>query len=253
MKINSEKCTLNKTESKNAFYRKAILPGEIEGINTCFYKLRKEEKLEILPDDGNMKIYIFLDGKGKVQQKHKYFSFDEITLFVPTVKNQFIISSVDQDLFYLEIILTLLHEDIDHLNKHRQDSKLPYFIAYKDAKQYTESIKSAKTINRMLLPDDIVPRLCIGSVETTGPDRIATHSHPMLEQLFLGLAENNCVVEADNAQATFMDYDLLHIPLGSNHGVTVEKGKKLKYIWIDIFNSQEDMAYIKNTHFEEED
>lgn len=252
MKINVERCTVNTTGDINPFYKKSILPGEIEGIKSVYYKLRKKEKLKILPDEDSINIFIFLDGKGKVLQKHHQSSFDEVALFVPAPKDEFLISSGDKDLFFLELILTLSPGDIHHLNKYRQIDKLPYFVAYPDARQYTESIKSIKTINRMLLPDDIVPRLCVGSVETTGPDKIDKHSHPMLEQLFLGLSGNYCVVEADNAQALFKEYDLLHIPLGSNHGVTVEKGNNLHYIWIDIFKSQEDMAYIKNNHFEKE-
>ena len=53
---------------------------------------------------------------------------------------------------------------------------------------------------RTLLPKDIVPRMSIGTVETVGPDRVAPHAHPMLEQLFLGLEGNDIVVRADGGQ-----------------------------------------------------
>jgi len=93
-----------------------------------------------------------------------------------------------------------------------------------------------------------VPRLCIGSVETSGPDEVATHTHPMLDQLFFGLPGNDCMVMADNAESRFLENDLLHIPLGSMHGVSVEAGKHLHYIWIDLFHSEEEMGYMKDTH-----
>ena len=100
----------------------------------------------------------------------------------------------------------------------------------------------------MILPEDIIPRFCMGSVETSGPDNVGAHSHAMLEQLFYGLKMNNCIVKADEIKATFKENYLLHIPLGSRHEVVVEEGKVLNYIWMDLFRSQEDMGYIKENH-----
>ena len=100
----------------------------------------------------------------------------------------------------------------------------------------------------MILNEDIVPRLCMGSVETSGPDEVAAHIHPMLDQLFFGLSGNDCMVMAGTAESRFLENDLLHIPLGSRHGVSVETGKYLNYIWIDLFHTQEEMGYMKDTH-----
>jgi hypothetical protein len=75
----------------------------------------------------------------------------------------------------------------------------------------------------------------------------------MLEQLFFGLSGNDVVVSADSAEARLLGKELLHIPLGSRHGVTVEAGKELHYIWIDLFHSQEGMDYIRNTHILKDD
>ena len=70
----------------------------------------------------------------------------------------------------------------------------------------------------------------------------------MLEQLFFGLKMNDCTVTADGIEATFKENTLLHIPLGSRHGVVVKEGNMLNYIWMDLFRSQEDMGYIKENH-----
>jgi quercetin dioxygenase-like cupin family protein len=98
---------------------------------------------------------------------------------------------------------------------------------------YGEAIKSAKTTSRTLLPKDVVPRMSIGTVETIGPDKVAPHAHPMLEQFFLGLEGNDIVVHADGAQTALGANTLLHIPLGSSHGAEVAEGKKLHYVWMD--------------------
>jgi hypothetical protein len=84
--------------------------------------------------------------------------------------------------------------------------------------------------------------------ETTGPDQVAKHTHPMLEQLFLGLPGNDVSVMADSYETMFGENELLHIPLGSNHGVKVENGKTLHYIWVDLFAHASEMDYMKDNH-----
>jgi quercetin dioxygenase-like cupin family protein len=89
--------------------------------------------------------------------------------------------------------------------------------------------------------------MSIGTVETEGPDRVAPHAHPMLEQFFLGLAGNEIVVQADGARTTVGPYELLHIPLGSSHGAEVAAGKKLHYVWMDFFRDREGLKWLE-TH-----
>ena len=88
----------------------------------------------------------------------------------------------------------------------------------------------------------------MGSVETEGPDIVDRHEHPMLEQLFFGLKGNECLVAADDLSLEFTEDMLLHIPLGSSHGVEVSKEKKLHYLWLDFFMNQDDMSYISEAH-----
>ena len=94
---------------------------------------------------------------------------------------------------------------------------------------------------------NIVPRLAMGTVETSGPDRVAPHEHPMLDQLFLGLADNDVIVHADEAQVRFPAYSLLHIPLGSSHWVEAEDGCQMYYMWMDFFLTKEGQEWLK-TH-----
>ena len=179
------------------------------------------------------------------------FEINEVVLFVPSVTEDIFISAENGNLGILEIVMELSENDLHYLKK--QQSQFPYYITYSQCRQYKESIKSEKTINRILLPENIVPRFCMGSVETSGPDEVGAHSHPMLEQLFFGLANNNCIVRADSQETTFEENYLLHIPLGSVHGVRSEEGKTLNYIWMDFFRSQEDMDYITDSHIMEEE
>lgn len=110
--------------------------------------------------------------------------------------------------------------------------------------------KSAKTISRTLLPPRIIPRFSMGSVETRGPDSVLVHKHEMLEQLFIGLNNTQCKVTCDNNNVIMNEYDIIHIPLGSLHGVEVADGFLLHYIWMDYFLVNSDYSWIDKNHKE---
>ena len=247
MNINKVSC---ETEEKNAFKkgiaRKSILPGEINGLATFCMELAGGDVYEFQPEEKKLRILLFTNGAGSISQGDLSIPVQELTLFIPGIHQEFSIDCGKENLSYLEIVMNLTEQDMETLNS--QQGVLPYYIEYAECKKYSESIKSEKTISRMILNEDIVPRLCIGSVETSGPDEVAAHTHPMLDQLFFGLSGNDCMVMADNAESRFLENDLLHIPLGSMHGVSVEAGKHLHYIWIDLFHSEEEMGYMKDTH-----
>ena len=69
----------------------------------------------------------------------------------------------------------------------------------------------------------------------------------MLEQLFLGLKDNDMVLYVDKAEANLPAYSLLHIPLGSSHSVKVDEGKEMYYIWMDFFLDKKGEEWLK-TH-----
>lgn len=247
MNINSTNCEISGAGNfDRGIARILLLPGEIIGVRTFFAELRGGIANKYLPEENELRILLFTDGNGSILQDGVNYTIDEPTLFVPDIHREFIISSGKKDLSYLELILHLSAEDLKWLGE--REDKFPFLIPYSECREYVDDIKSGKTVSRIILSEDIVPRLCIGSVKTSGPDEVEAHTHPMLEQLFFGLAGNDVVVLADSAEARFLEKDLLHIPLGSSHGVKVAAGKELHYVWIDIFHSLEDIDYIKDNH-----
>lgn len=246
-KINSASCDIIKAgDFDNGVARKPVLPGEVDSLDTFCTRLREGISKVYLPNKKIIRVLIFLHGDGLVIQGGFNMDFDGLSLFVPYIHRKFIITSRKEQLSYMEIVLHLDDEDQKSLGD-RQD-RFPYFIRYAECRRYDEDIKSADTVNRIILPEDVVPRLCIGSVQTSGPDEVGVHTHPMLEQFFLGLQGNDIQVVAGSDQARFRANELLHIPLGSNHGAKVAAGKDLHYIWIDLFHSMMDMDYITKSH-----
>ncbi len=153
-----------------------------------------------------------------------------------------------QDFYCLLIREQLTEADLAGISKEPGKHAELYLKAFSECTVYTEDIKSPKTVNRMILPEWIVPRVCMGTVETDGPDEVAAHRHPMLEQMFLGMKGCRCTVTADDESVLLTENMLLHIPLGSTHSVRVDAGDKLAYIWLDFFKTLADQDYISEQH-----
>lgn len=247
MEINKEQVHAeNPNISNDGIIRKSILPHEIEGVDFFYVGVDKESPFQFTQKKNHISIFLLIHGKGRIRQGDQIFNINEVALLVPSAMEEIVISATKSNLGILEIALELPIVYQDYMEK--QHNKFPYFLSYSQSKQYKESIKSEKTINRMLLPENIIPRFCMGSVETKGPDEVGLHAHPMLEQFFFGLEDNHCIVKADDSDTLFKENILLHIPLGSEHGVKVEQGKMLNYIWMDFFYTESDMDYIQKNH-----
>jgi len=228
VKINSTPCEISKSVGfYTTFARKSLLPGEIEGVETIYLELGFDRKQVYSPEENKLRILFFMGGEGIISQDGMRIPVGEPGLFVSGLHHEFSIKGGEKSLSYLEIVMDLTEQDI--LDLHRRKTIFPYHVLYAECRQYSEAIKSEKTISRMILPEDIVPRVCIGSVETTGPDEVASHTHPMLEQLFLGLKGNEVCVIADSDKTGFRENELLHIPLGSDHGIKGGEGRGLQY------------------------
>lgn len=245
--INSSPCEISQSvRFHTTFARKLLLPGEIEGVETFYVVLGIGREQVYKPEENKLSMLLFLGGEGIVSQDDAEIPVGEPGLFVSGLFREFSIKAGEKSLSYLEIVLDLTDQDILELHKNR--ARFPYHVLYSQCSKYSESIKSDRTISRMILPEDIVPRVCIGTVETSGVDEVASHTHPMLEQFFLGLKGNDVSVFADSDEIGFRENELLHIPLGSDHGVRVKEGKILHYLWVDIFSERKEMDYMRNNH-----
>ncbi len=143
---------------------------------------------------------------------------------------------------------TLTTEDIDMIRRDSDSHSGLYARKFVECPSYSEEIKSPKTVNRMLLPEGYVPRFCMGSVETVGPDAVECHEHPMLDQLFLGLKGCRCTCHAGSEAGLLLENTFLRVPLGSRHSVSVAPDDTLSYIWMDLFLTSEGQRYISEQH-----
>lgn len=231
-------------------FTEALLVGEIADleIEHKAYLGPTTETITLL--DGHTTQFLFVSGKGTLSADSISYPLTPESIVVPLEEISAVQIEVPagQTLHFLQFTKKLSPQDLEDLKHFPAENKQKVFATrFEDCEPYTEKIKSPNTISRTVLPANIIPRISLGTVEAMGPDKVGAHKHPMLEQLFLGLADNDIVVHADDVSAKLQQYSLLHIPLGSNHWVEVAENKKMNYMWMDFFLTKEGEAWL-NTH-----
>lgn len=191
-------------------------------------------------------VWLIVQGTGTMRTRGQAFPVEEETIArAPQGWDWRIEAAPGTALRLLRVTRDLTSADMEELKKFAQFQAAPHVKRFKECTPYGEAIKSPKTVSRTLLPENYVPRMAMGTVETSGPDQVGAHRHPMLEQLFLGLRGNDITVSADADRANLTGYSILHIPLGSNHGAEVAGGRKLHYVWMDFFMDKSGQEWLK--------
>ena len=233
----------------NQSFSEDVLTGEIADteIKHITYAGPIQETISL--PEGYINIFLFIKGDGRLQADSTSYQIEPETIAIPSSYNSVTLEVDEGDtLHYLQFIKKLTSQDMKDLTTFPAENKYDiYFTKFSDCEAYTEKIKSPNTVSRTVLPADIIPRVALGTVETIGPDAVGAHEHPMLDQLFLGLTDNDVIVHADDKSSEFKEFSLLHIPIGSSHWVTVEENKKMYYMWMDFFLTKEGQEWLK-TH-----
>lgn len=230
-------------------YSKTILENEIGGITVTQISLTGESAKKETQDTNYRDIYLFVKGNGTATAQNKQFDIVPETVLVQNdIKNISIKAAKNDTLHFLKISSKLTEQDkLDLKEFPKENTQQIYFKKFIDCEAYTEPIKSPNTVSRTIFPNKYIPRIAMGTVQAPGPDKVDPHEHGMLEQLFLGLADNNITVYADDAKTNLPEYSLLHIPLGSSHSVKVDQGKEMYYVWMDFFRDKKGEEWLK-TH-----
>lgn len=223
--------------------RVPLLRGAIEGVETNYCVQAEGEQSPCRPSK-RARVILFTRGGGVARTGGKSFEFNQIAALVVPANGPLFIQATRSPLEYLEVLIDLRDDQESACLQSRES----FFALYSQCEPYAEAIKSPRTVSRTIVPAGVVPRFCMGSVETPGPDAVDAHAHPMLEQLFFGLPGNACVVVANGVEQCLGELTLLHIPSASSHGVRVKEGRRMHYVWMDFFRNEEDLAYIQEQH-----
>ena len=213
-----------------------LCKGEIPGARPIHHVIKNGEKTVFAGETGYYHIIILIQGSAVFSTDGKDYSFDERSIFVPSPEKELTIKA-ESDIMLLEIQWDTAKEDEELLREY--NTAFPVVQPYATSIQYVDPNKSEKTISRMMIPHEIIPRFTIGSVESYGYDYVRPHSHPMLDQFFYSFPENDMDVIINGEPIPMKGDIIMHIPLGADHGVEVTEGKHMHYMWIDFLPDNE--------------
>ena len=226
-----------------------LLTGEVAGVEATHFAIAGPASISDSASEEHALVMMFVDGKGSLQFQGQEYEIDSETIAMPISTDEVKIQVAEGDVLHALVIRKSYSEqDLKEMQEFdaRNQGGI-YFKKFSDCPSYKEAIKSPKTTSRTVLPNQMIPRCAMGTVETIGPDEVGAHRHAMLDQLFLGLSKNDSTVIADETEVPFPEFSLLHIPLGSLHGVKAEDGKRMYYMWMDFFETKEGEEWLK-TH-----
>ncbi|MBR5308288.1 MAG: hypothetical protein IKU43_05920 [Clostridia bacterium] len=221
-----------------------LCKGEIPGAHPVHHTIEAGSTLTLEANCGYYHILILIEGNTKFETDGKGFDFDGRTTFVPAPDKELVISA-KTDVQILEIQWDEAPGDEEDLKEYK--TEFPVVVPYQESIQYIDPNKSEKTISRMMIPHEVLPRFTIGSVESYGYDLVRPHAHPMLDQFFFSFPENDMEVIIDDEKINMKGNIIMHIPLGSNHGVEVTGDRHMHYMWIDFMPDKE--AGLKRLNF----
>lgn len=226
-----------------------LLLGEVEGLHMVYYYIKGEIGINETTQSDFYDVLLSLSGEALLKVGEKQYDFGPLAIVrIPYEEPYKVKIKKGGNFSFIRLRKSLNKDDRQLISQNRESHSLIYIKTIADCPVYSEDIKSSKTLNRMLLPVGLIPRFCMGSVKTEGPDEVGGHEHAMLDQLFLGLEGCKCSCVADGEQILLTENMMLHIPLGSQHSVSVESGDTLSYIWLDFFLTLEGQKYMDEQH-----
>lgn len=246
IKVQSMKMKLQNASQR---FREELLHGEVADTRIEHISLAGPFSQTFTQSEDSLGMFLFIKGNGTLKADTMTYDIVPETIAIPFSCGAMTLTVPEGDTIHLvQFTKKISTQDLEDLKDFPAQNKYEiYFTKFSDCVPYTEKIKSPNTVSRTVLPADIIPRVSLGTVETKGPDAVGAHEHAMLDQLFLGLTDNDIIVNADDRSTAFKAYDLLHIPIGSSHWASVEDGKKMYYLWMDFFLTKEGQEWLK-TH-----
>lgn len=225
---------------------KQMLEGTIPGASVYHHAAIAGETITFPVDGTFVRILFLCSGDASFAVAEQVYRYDE-KAFVVANHLQEVCLSAHSASDVVEIRWAVFEKDMVEILS--GETCYPFSGRYMDAYQYRDPFKSEKTISRAIIPQRMIPRFAMGSVETYGEDLIGQHEHPLLDQFFFSFPDNDMDLLIDDLVYPMAGDTLLYIPLGSNHGVKVNEGQVANYIWIDFIQDPDAAnAYLDEVH-----
>ena len=119
-------------------------------------------------------IFFFTKGSGYIARPATAHNITEEAVFVPLFDKEKFSIRAGEDLEFVEILVNVMPEDMDKMNKMRMT--LPHFQLHHACDRYEEDFKGAGMISRSIIHYGLLGRSSMGSVYAAGPNLNGEHS-----------------------------------------------------------------------------
>lgn len=223
----------------------SLLDGEIPGAEVFHHSLKKGEILALDKMPKRLRTLLVIDGAIALKDVKPGSILGEKCTYVAKIGDA-VRAECLLDTHILEVLWQLGETELSCLSQ--GGTQLPMIQEYKKCSQYREEFKTKKSISRAMIDHHALPGFCMGSNESYGPDLVGKHAHPLLDQFFFSFEENDVDLLIDDMVQPYKGNTLIHIPLGSDHGVSISGGKKMHYVWIDFMVGAGAVSYLDEVH-----
>lgn len=222
-----------------------LLEGEISGAEVIYHSVKADSRFTVKAEPDKLRTFLLIDGAVIFSMEDREDILEERGSYV--AKNGCGVTvCCKEDSHILEILRVLSKAEQEAIKE--SGISFPVIQKYEECSQYREDFKSKKSISRSMIDHHILPGFCMGSNESYGPDKVEKHAHPLLDQFFFSFEENEVNLLIDDMIQPYEGNTLIHIPLGSDHGVEIPDGKKMHYVWIDFMVDPGAVAYLDEVH-----
>lgn len=226
----------------------SLLDGEIPGLTVRHHTLPGGDMLKSPVRPALCRIFFLCGGALHCRCGNIDTEIAERMVYMPDPTLPACLTAVSKSTV-LELQWQLNAEDEAELRT--CDRFFPLCVPYETAERYRDPFKGEEVVSRALLPQGTIPRFALGSVEASGNALVGQHAHPLLDQFFFSFAENEMDLLIDCHICPMGGNTLVHIPLGSNHGVISRGRQHMHYLWIDAVTPAQKTAaivYLNETH-----
>lgn len=241
MEVSSIKLDLNQKTSG----RRLLYDGEIPGTRMYHLVLGAGREFVSEKDPMLLRVFFLVEGDATFCAQDQTHRFRERAVYLPMPEQELTILA-SEDTCLMELHWKLNPEDAEFLKK--SGVTFPFTRIYSECPQYHEDVKSDKSVSRTILDHHQMPRIAMGSNQSYGPDQVGIHTHPLLDQYFFSFPENKVNLIINGEIVPFGGDTVLHIPLGSYHGVDVPADGQMHYIWIDFMADPKAIAFLDSIH-----
>lgn len=222
----------------NGFAETELLAGSLPNVRCYRGVLKAKSSVEIPARSRVLSTYIITSGTGMIITETKAYNIEELSFFFGSLEEPSIMKAVT-DIEYTKFDLTLSDYDMERYEA--SHLVLPLFRKESDCLEYTQNVKKTPdTLQRSVVQGKQMIRVIVGSNHAPEKSGFYEIGHNAVAQYNVCHGDCDIIMDVDGHTFEQKAGDVCYIKAGLPHGSTVPEGKKLEYVYYEVFVQERD-------------